>query len=146
MLHMAVQHRDAWIRNIHARRSQRTRAYERSEEQMTEVAQQTTIQVNVLDLAGENRAIEGEIGHSLMEIIRSAGIEDIPAFCGGCCSCASCHVVIDPAFMEMLPPMSQDEEDLLDSSDHRAAGSRLSCQIPASAALSGIRLTIAPQD
>lgn len=113
---------------------------------MIEAGQQTTIKLNVLDLAGDSRAIEGEIGHSLMEIIRSAGIEDIPAFCGGCCSCASCHVQIDPAFMAMLPPMSKDESDLLDGSDHRAAGSRLSCQIPASAALDGILLTIAPQE
>lgn len=112
---------------------------------MTEAVQDKTIQIHVQDVAGESRTIEGEIGNSLMEIIRSAGIEDIPAYCGGCCSCASCHVQIDTEFLSMLPPMSEDEADLLDSSDHRTAGSRLSCQIPAAAALSGIRLTIAPQ-
>jgi 2Fe-2S ferredoxin len=104
-----------------------------------------TIQLHVVDLAGESRTIEAKIGVSLMENIRAAGIDDIPAFCGGCCSCASCHVHIDPAFAAMLPAMSPDEDDLLDSSEYRAAGSRLSCQIPASAALDGIRLTIAPQ-
>ena len=106
---------------------------------------EATIQLHVVDLAGETRVIEGAIGNSLMEIIRSSGIDDIPAFCGGCCSCASCHVHVDADFAAVLPPMSQDEDDLLDGSEHRAAGSRLSCQIPASAALSGIRLTIAPQ-
>jgi 2Fe-2S ferredoxin len=105
----------------------------------------TTIQLHVLDLAGEPRTIEGAIGTSLMEIIRTAGIDDIPAFCGGCCSCASCHVHVDPAFAAMLPAMSPDEDDLLAGSEHRAAGSRLSCQIAASSALNGIRLTIAPQ-
>ena len=113
---------------------------------MTEAALGAPIQLHVVDLTGETRMIEGAIGHSLMEIIRTAGIDDIPAFCGGCCSCASCHVHVDPAFVSMLPPMSQDEDDLLDGSEHRAAGSRLSCQIPAAAALSGIRLTIAPQE
>lgn len=112
---------------------------------MTEAVQEKTIEIQVRDLAGESRVIEGEIGSSLMEIIRSAGIDDIPAYCGGCCSCASCHVQIDEAFLSLLPPMSSDEEDLLDGSEHRTAGSRLSCQIPASAALSGLRLTIAPQ-
>jgi len=107
---------------------------------------ETTFQLHVLDLAGESRTIEGEIGNSLMEIIRAGGIDDIPAFCGGCCSCASCHVHVDPAFVAMLPPMSRDEEDLLDGSAHRSAGSRLSCQIAASRALSGMRLTIAPQE
>ncbi|MCX8475773.1 MAG: 2Fe-2S iron-sulfur cluster-binding protein [Sphingomonas sp.] len=107
---------------------------------------EATIQLHVQDLAGETRVIEGEIGMSLMEIIRSSGIDDIPAFCGGCCSCASCHVHVDPAFASTLPPMSQDEDDLLEGSEHRSAGSRLSCQIPASVALSGIRLSIAPQE
>jgi len=106
----------------------------------------TTIQLHVLDLAGETRTISGEIGTSLMEIIRTAGIDDIPAFCGGCCSCASCHVHVDPAFAAMLPARSEDEDDLLAGSAHRAAGSRLSCQIAASRALNGIRLTIAPQE
>lgn len=113
---------------------------------MTETAAETTIQLHVRDLTGETRVIEGAIGTSLMEIIRASGIDDIPAFCGGCCSCASCHVHVDQAFVAMLPTMSQDEDDLLDSSAHRAAGSRLSCQIPASAALNGIRLTVAPQE
>jgi ferredoxin, 2Fe-2S len=105
----------------------------------------TTIQLHVTGLAGDVRTIEGEIGTSLMEIIRGSGIDDIPAFCGGCCSCASCHVHVDEAFVGMLPAMSGDEDELLDSSEFRAAGSRLSCQIPASAALDGIRLTVAPQ-
>jgi ferredoxin, 2Fe-2S len=113
---------------------------------MTEAVQEATIQLHVQDLSGETRTIEGAIGNSLMEIIRASGIDDIPAFCGGCCSCASCHVHVDAAFVTMLPQMSEDEDDLLESSSHRAAGSRLSCQIPASAALSGIRLTIAPQE
>jgi len=112
---------------------------------MTE-ASQDMIQVNVIDLAGDSRTIEGEIGISMMEIIRGSGIEDIPAYCGGNCSCASCHVYVDAAFVSMLPPISQDEDDLLDSSENRSTGSRLSCQIPASTALSGIRLTIAPQE
>jgi 2Fe-2S ferredoxin len=107
---------------------------------------QDTIQVNVILRAGDTRSIDGEIGTSLMEIIRGSGIDDIPAYCGGVCSCASCHVYVDAAFVPMLPPMSEDEDALLDSAEHRSAGSRLSCQIPASAALRGIQLTIAPEE
>jgi len=112
---------------------------------MTRTATPPAIQLTIVDLAGDIRRIEGPVGTSLMEIIRAAGIDDIPAFCGGCCSCASCHVHVDPAFVAQLSAMSQDEDDLLDGSDSRVAGSRLSCQIPASATLDGIRLTIAPQ-
>jgi 2Fe-2S ferredoxin len=68
------------------------------------------------------------------------------ALCGGCCSCATCHVHVDPDFAALLPPMSEDENDLLDSSDHRNETSRLSCQIHLTAALDGLRVTIAPED
>ncbi len=110
------------------------------------ILQDQKIRLHLTDLAGSNREIEGEIGSSLMQIIRDAGIDDIPAFCGGCCSCASCHVHIDDAFISMLPPMSDDESELLDGSSHRTTGSRLSCQVKASSELSGLRLTIAPQE
>jgi 2Fe-2S ferredoxin len=55
-------------------------------------------------------------------------------------------VHIDPAFTDLLPKMSADEDDLLDSTDHRNETSRLSCQIPVSDALDGLIVTIAPED
>jgi 2Fe-2S ferredoxin len=55
-------------------------------------------------------------------------------------------VFVDDAYLDRLPTMSEDENDLLDSSDARAANSRLSCQIPVSADLDGLRATIAPED
>lgn len=95
---------------------------------------------------GETRTIEGEDGLSVMEIIRDAGIDELLALCGGCCSCATCHVRVDPAFADRLPAMGEDENDLLDSSDHRGATSRLSCQIAFGAGLDGLAVTIAPED
>ncbi|ANI80252.1 2Fe-2S iron-sulfur cluster-binding protein [Sphingobium sp. EP60837] len=83
---------------------------------------------------------------SVMEAIRDAGIDEVLALCGGCCSCATCHVHVDEDWIEKLPPMTDDEGDLLDSSDHRTATSRLSCQLPFSQALDGLRVTIAPED
>lgn len=108
--------------------------------------QHNTVRIHVKDLAGSHREIEGEIGSSVMEAIRGSGIEDIPAYCGGVCSCASCHVIIDPEFVPMLATMSEDESDLLDGSSYRAEGSRLSCQVRVSSELSGLRLAIAPQE
>jgi 2Fe-2S ferredoxin len=95
---------------------------------------------------GEERPLTTDEGLSLMEVIRDAGIDELLALCGGCCSCATCHVKVDPAFVAVLPPISEDESDLLDSSDHRDAYSRLSCQIPITAELEGLRVTIAPED
>ncbi|MEO1168051.1 MAG: 2Fe-2S iron-sulfur cluster-binding protein [Pseudomonadota bacterium] len=68
------------------------------------------------------------------------------ALCGGCCSCATCHVHVDPEFASKLPEMDEDENDLLDSSDHRNEHSRLSCQIPFEDALDGLKVTIAQED
>jgi ferredoxin, 2Fe-2S len=42
--------------------------------------------------------------------------------------------------------ISDDENDLLDSSDHRNANSRLACQVPLTAQLSGMIVTIAMED
>ena len=95
---------------------------------------------------GEQQTVTADAGLSLMEAIRDAGIEEMLALCGGCCSCATCHVKVDAVFTALLPPMSEDESDLLDSSDHRVATSRLSCQIEYGPDLDGLKVTIAPED
>lgn len=100
----------------------------------------------VVTREGEETAIEAQSGLSVMELIRDAGIDELLALCGGCCSCATCHVIVDAEWTEKLPPLSEDENDLLDSSDHRTDASRLSCQLSFSAALDGLRVTIAPED
>lgn len=102
--------------------------------------------LTVITREGDETKIDGETGLSLMEAIRDAGIDELLALCGGCCSCATCHVHIDPAFADILPAMSEDENDLLDSSDHRDETSRLACQIPLSDALDGLKVTIAKED
>ena len=100
----------------------------------------------VVNRSGEEQQIEADAGLSVMEVIRDNGFDELLALCGGCCSCATCHVYIDPAFADALPPMSEDENDLLDSSDHRNETSRLSCQVQVTGALEGLRVTIAPED
>jgi len=81
-----------------------------------------------------------------MEVIRAADVDELLALCGGCCACATCHVYVDEAFVARVPPMSEDEDDLLESSTHRERTSRLSCQIPFTDELDGLRVQIAPED
>lgn len=95
---------------------------------------------------GEEQEITGETGLSVMEVIRDAGIDEILALCGGCCSCATCHVHVAPEFAAKLKPMSEDENDLLDSSSDRDDTSRLSCQIEFTQALDGLKVRIAVED
>jgi len=82
----------------------------------------------------------------VMEAIRDNGFDELLALCGGCCSCATCHVFVDPAFADKLAPISEDENDLLDSSEYRNETSRLSCQLPITDATDGLKVTIAPED
>lgn len=100
----------------------------------------------VITREGVERTVESEVGLSVMETIRDAGFDELLALCGGCCSCATCHVYVDPAFETLLPIAGDDESDLLDSSDHRKPNSRLSCQLRVEASLDGLRVTIAPED
>lgn len=95
---------------------------------------------------GETSQVDVGDGLTVMEAIRDNGFDELLALCGGCCSCATCHVHVDPDFAAKLPPMSEDEDDLLESSDHRVATSRLSCQLPFTGDLDGLRVTIAPED
>ena len=100
----------------------------------------------VVDRSGQEHVLEAEAGRTVMEVIRDGGLDELLALCGGCLSCATCHVQVDPAYLDALPPIGDDESDLLDSSDHRNERSRLSCQIPIGDALDGLRVTIAPED
>ena len=95
---------------------------------------------------GETSEISVGEGLTVMEAIRDNGFDELLALCGGCCSCATCHVHVDPSFADKLPSMSEDEDDLLESSDHRNETSRLSCQIPFAPELDGLKVTIAPED
>jgi len=102
--------------------------------------------LTVITRRKEARTVVGEPGLSVMEVLRSQGFDEVQALCGGACACATCHVYVDPAQAELLPPMTSDESDLLDSSAHRRTTSRLACQIPFTNELGGLCVTIAPED
>lgn len=103
-------------------------------------------QIIVTTRNGAEKALAAKPGMSVMEILRDGGIDEVLALCGGCCSCATCHVYVDDADMARAGTASPDEADLLDSSDNRKPNSRLSCQIPFTAALDGLHVTVAPED
>jgi ferredoxin, 2Fe-2S len=99
----------------------------------------------VADRDGGERVLEAGENNSVMEVVRNAGIEEMLALCGGCLSCATCHVYVDPAFADKLPPVSADEDALLDTSEKRRPNSRLSCQIPFGSHLDGLKIEIAEE-
>ena len=102
--------------------------------------------LTVINRAGEESTIDADTGLSVMEAIRDNGFDELLALCGGCCSCATCHVHVEAGDAAALPAMSEDENDLLDSTSDRDDTSRLSCQIPFSDALDRLRVRIAAED
>jgi 2Fe-2S ferredoxin len=88
---------------------------------------------------GGERAVDVPVGSSVMLGAVNNNIKGIEAECGGCCSCATCHVYVDPAFYGRLPPPDSTEAELLTGTAAPARPtSRLSCQITVTPELDGL--------
>ncbi len=71
--------------------------------------------------------------------------ENLPgilAECGGACSCATCHVHIDPAWVDRLPTMQPMEEEMLEFAEDVDDTSRLSCQLQITDQLDGLVVNV----
>jgi 2Fe-2S ferredoxin len=102
--------------------------------------------ISITDRDGVQITIEGEAGLSVMEAIRSAGVEQMLAICGGMCACATCHVYVDPERLQSLPPMGPDEDELLSALSRRRENSRLACQIRLGPTVADLKVQLAPED
>jgi ferredoxin, 2Fe-2S len=102
--------------------------------------------LSIVTRDGIEHMLEGKVGFSVMELIRANGLDELVALCGGCCSCATCHVYVEPSWSHRIGSISDAENDLLESSRHRCAESRLSCQILFNEGLDGLHLAIAPEE
>jgi 2Fe-2S ferredoxin len=98
----------------------------------------------VVDRDGKEHEVEARAGLKIMEVLRELDY-GVAAICGGLCSCATCHIYVDPAWTARLPQPQTDELELLrELSDYKEPVSRLSCQVEFTDQLSGIKVTIAP--
>jgi ferredoxin, 2Fe-2S len=87
-----------------------------------------------------NGSFDAKIGQSLMQGATRAGIEGIAADCGGS---LTCHVYVDNAWLDKLPAPNTDELSMLElTASERLPNSRLSCQLIATEALDGLRITV----
>ena len=100
--------------------------------------------LKVKDRDGLIHELDAQIGSTIMEIIRDAGL-DIEAACGGCCACATCHVYVTNDKIQKLKLIDDDEESMLDQAFSVLSNSRLGCQIEYSDDLDGLELTLAPE-
>lgn len=92
---------------------------------------------------GSTRSIDAKNGASVMETAVLNNVRGIDAECGGSCSCATCHVYVDDAFVDRLEPADEMESELLDGvASERLASSRLSCQIFITPVLDGLTVRV----
>jgi 2Fe-2S ferredoxin len=91
-----------------------------------------------VESGGAERAVEAVDGASLMSAAVSNRVDGILADCGGACSCATCHVHVDPAWIERIGPPSDLEASMLEFAEELQATSRLSCQIRVRPDLDGL--------
>ena len=100
--------------------------------------------MTVVDRDGKEHDIEAKPGLKVMEILRELDY-GVAAICGGLCSCATCHVYVDPSWSGRLPKAQSDELELLrELSDFKDGVSRLSCQVDFTEQLSGLKVAVAP--
>ena len=91
---------------------------------------------------GTEQTVDGLPGMSVMETAVKNMVAGIDADCGGACACATCHVYIEPDWVEKVGARNPMEEDMLDFAFDVRDNSRLSCQIKVSDALDGLRVKV----
>jgi 2Fe-2S ferredoxin len=103
-------------------------------------------EVRVKGRDGTEATLDAPDGRPLMDILRDSGT-GVEGTCGGMCSCGTCHVYVDAAWVDRLPPKSEDEDMMLEALGEVVElrpTSRLSCQIEISEELSGLSVEIGP--
>jgi len=91
---------------------------------------------------GTPSEVDAVAGDSIMETAIDNDIRGIVAECGGACSCATCHVYVDEAWLGLIPEPDSLEDGMLDCVIDRRPNSRLSCQIRVSDEIDGITVTV----
>lgn len=103
--------------------------------------------IHVTDRDGGEHELEAPNGAPLMETLRDQDM-DVEGVCGGQCACGTCHVYVDPEWLDSLEPMGDDEEMMLEAIGELIEvkpNSRLSCQIDPDDSLQGLKVEIAPE-
>ncbi len=100
------------------------------------------VQITYVEHDGTEHVVDSETGVSLMQAAIDNLVPGIDADCGGECSCATCHVMVNENWLEKVGPPGEMEESMLDLNPERQENSRLSCQVEVSEELDGLRVTM----
>ncbi|MDF1831426.1 MAG: 2Fe-2S iron-sulfur cluster-binding protein [Porticoccaceae bacterium] len=96
------------------------------------------IKVTYIESDGTSRDVNLEEGVNLMDAALDNMVPGIDGDCGGACACATCHVHVEPSWIDKLKPMDETEDAMLELTDDRNENSRLGCQIITTPELDGL--------
>lgn len=95
--------------------------------------------ITFVEPSGNQVEVEAPVGITLLQAAINNNVKGIVGECGGACQCATCHVYIDAAWNDKLPPVGDMEDAMLESTAaDRLPNSRLGCEVEVSDALDGL--------
>ncbi|MCS3835698.1 2Fe-2S ferredoxin [Pseudomonas sp. JAI111] len=95
-------------------------------------------QITFVEHGGNRIEAQAQPGDSVMKVALAYGLGGITAECGGCLSCATCHVYVDEGWLERIPAATDDERALIECAVDAGPSSRLSCQLIVAEGLDGL--------
>jgi 2Fe-2S ferredoxin len=95
--------------------------------------------ITYIEPNGTAKTFDLPMGATLMEGAVQNGVQGIVAECGGSCMCATCHIYVEENFVDLLPEMEEEEDEMLEGATaERKSNSRLGCQVRATKNLDGL--------
>ena len=85
--------------------------------------------------------VKAHVGETLLSVGQRYELE-IEGACEGSVACSTCHVVLDQAVFEKLPPAKENEDDMLDMAFGLTSTSRLGCQVVVTPDMEGSKVTL----
>lgn len=101
------------------------------------------VRITFVDFKGSEYVVDAVVGTTLMEAGRDSMVPGIEAECGGACACGTCHVILNPEWVDRVTPLKNMEETMLElTMEEPCEYSRLACQIDVTEDLDGMVVTV----
>ncbi|ALU73454.1 ferredoxin (plasmid) [Rhodococcus erythropolis R138] len=83
-------------------------------------------------------------GTTVMRAAVSHSVAGIVGECGGQAMCATCHIYVSDKYLEFLPDMDEDEDEMLDDTvePRDPVRSRLGCQLRLEGDIADLEVTV----
>lgn len=95
----------------------------------------------IFNIEGEDTIVDAVDGDTLLEVAKKNKVK-LFGGCDGAGVCGTCHVFIDPDYLEKINEATFDEQDILEILPNGKTNSRLACQIVVTEHLDGMTVII----